>query len=229
MASTRLLLGTTFLLLVLILPTRARAQDDHDFQTWTAFLGAGKVGADSRLRSWFDGHVRRGDAGTVVIVRPALGYQMMPWLSVWAGYAWVPVFPDAGDRVDEHRAWQQAILTHTALGGAVHLQSRTRFEQRFVDDFDTGFRVRQFVRADYRFGPKPRWGLVAWDELFIGLNDPDFAPQGFDQNRVFLGPAFFAHERLRVEFGYLWAVLDRDPLTLHQHALAINFFVKLDV
>ena len=214
---------------LVVWPCSVHAQENNDFQTWTALLGTGKLSEDSAFRYWFDGHARRGDTGTVVIARPAVGYQARPWLSLWAGYAYVPVFNEVrDDRTDEHRAWQQFILTHKTLDDSVGLQARTRFEQRFVSGFDTGLRLRQFLRADYTFASLPNVRLVLWDESFWGVNSPGFAPRGFDQNRVFAGPGFSLHERLRLEFGYLWAVLDRKPRMQHQHALAINFFVSLD-
>ena len=210
-------------------PSGSTAQETNDFQTWTALLGTGKVNEDSPFRYWFDGHARRGDTGTTVIARPAIGVQPLPWLSLWAGYAYVPVFnEERDDRTDEHRAWQQIILSHKSFDDALGLQSRTRFEQRFLSGFDDGLRLRQFFRADYTFASAPELRLVLWDESFWGLNSPGFAPKGFDQNRVFAGPGFSLHPRLRLEVGYLWAVLDRQPKMLHQHALAINFFVSLD-
>ena len=208
----------------------AWADTDTDFQIWSALFATATLHPEvPGLQAWYDGHVRRGDPGTTVIVRPALGYKVAPWLSLWGGYAWVPVSSDlTGERVDEHRAWQQAILTTAALDDRLKLQARTRFEQRFHDtSSDTGLRLRQFIRLDYRFGPQPRWGAVVWDELFWGLNDPGFAPQGYDQNRLFAGPAFLATEAFRVEAGYLWVHLRRPPQTQHQHALALNFFLSL--
>lgn len=149
-------------------------------------------------------------------------------MSVWAGYAWVPVIADGpGRRVDEHRVWQQVILTSSWLNGTLKAQSRTRFEQRFHDaSSDYGLRLRQFLRLDYRFGRTSDWGVVVWDELFWGLNDPGFAPEGYDQNRLFVGPAFFAGNHLRVEAGYLWANLNRGTQGQNQHVLALNFFTS---
>jgi hypothetical protein len=214
---------------VLVAPRDARAQQNPDYQSWTALLGTANL--DSALpgvRLWFDGHTRRGDAGNVFIFRPGVGYAITPWMSVWAGYAWIPVTSDAtGDRFDEQRIWQQLILSNRWLDGRVSAQSRTRVEQRFQEGTsDLGHRVRQFVRADYRFENMPL-GLVVWDELFWQLNDAGVFAAGFDQNRIFVGPALHAWDGFRVEFGYLNIVLERADQTLVHHALAINFFVAL--
>lgn len=207
-------------------PVTSHAQTDQDVQTWTALIAAGKIKDDSPVAAWFDGHVRRGDAGTTLILRPGIGYVLAPWASVWVGYAWVPVFLDAsGERIDEQRAWQQVILQHTWGEGAWKLQSRTRFEQRFnqLSD-DMGLRLREFVRLDYRPSAESWFGAVVWDELFWGLNAPGFAPEGYDQNRLFLGAAFHANPALRVEAGYLFVHLNREPNDQIQHVMALNFF-----
>lgn len=210
-------------------PRSASAQDTSDYQTWSAVLGGANLDHIAPgARFWFDGHTRRGDLGNTVIVRPGLGYQLTPWASAWVGYAWIPVFADeSGARVDEQRAWQQVILTHAWMGGQLKAQSRTRLEQRFHETTsEVGHRARQFVRADYRFDGS-RWGAVVWDELFWGLNATGFAPEGFDQNRIFVGPALHTFDAMRVEFGYLNATLRRQDLWQVQHALALNFFVSL--
>lgn len=210
-------------------PRAAHAQDVQDFQTWSALLGGAKLdNLTPGARLWFDGHVRRGDAGTVLLLRPGLGYQFASWGSAWVGYAWVPVFVDVvSSRIDEQRVWQQLVLSGSWLNGQLKAQSRTRLEQRFSELSDTvGHRVRQFVRADYRF-EKTVFAAVVWDELFWGLNDAGFAASGFDQNRVFVGPAIHAMDGLRLEAGYLNVVLHRQNRWQMQHVLALNFFVSL--
>ena len=218
----------------LLAPLPARAQQTaagHDYQMWAALFATAEI-APGKLpyQLWFDGHSRRGADGTVVIVRPALGYAPAPWVSLWLGYAWVPVFPDAVDeRVDEQRAWQQITLSGAWLDGTLTGQLRTRLEQRFHESpgASMGLRFREFARLNYRPSQDSLWGVALWDELFVGLNDPGFAPQGLDQNRVFVGPALYTLDNLRIEFGYLWVHLRRQGRGQNQHALAINFFVSL--
>lgn len=202
------------------------AAADTDTQVWTASGATAAVSPGERgVSAWFDAHLRRSDGGIVHIARPGLGYRVNRDLSVWLGYAWVPVVPDQGDTLHEHRIWQQAIYKLAA--GGVSLQSRTRFEQRFGDGGDdVGLRLRQFVRAGRAIGDSP-FGLVAWDEVFIGLNDTDWgAPRGFDQNRLFVGGWAAVAPHLRVELGYLFLYVDRDDDTVG-HVLATNVFVSL--
>ncbi len=107
------------------------------------------------------------------------------------------------------------------------LQSRTRFEQRFHrSGGDVGFRLRQFVRANWRPSAKVPIGVAFWDEIFVGLNDTDWgAPSGIDQNRAFLGPFLQMTPWARLEAGYLFVYLDRAS-DLYAHVVAVNLFVS---
>ncbi len=207
----------------------ARADVSQDPQIWTAVLGNAKL-SDSATGPglWLDMHLRRSDSGTLHIFRPGAGYRLNTWLSIWGGYAWVPVAPDEGDTRHEHRPWQQVIVKHRFDSGLT-LQNRTRFEQRFLDSGDDiGFRVRDFVRADWSWREDGTYGLVVWDELFVALNDTDWgAESGFDQNRLFVGGFAKLAPKLRLELGYLSLYLNRGDQDTLGHVLATNIFVAL--
>ncbi|MEM9188311.1 MAG: DUF2490 domain-containing protein [Myxococcota bacterium] len=213
--------------LVSFSPSFSAAQD-AEFQIWNAIAATARVApVEPTPMLWLDTHARRGNGGTVLIFRPAVGLAIADWLSVWAGYAWVPVFSDqSADPVHEHRAWQQVILKHTT-SFRLSFQSRTRFEQRFSEaGDDVGFRLREFVRVSYQPTDSFPMGVVVWDELFIGLNDTDWgAPGGVDQNRIFVGPFLKLAPFARLEMGYLAAYIDRETDTL-AHVLAINLFIS---
>lgn len=211
---------------VLATVSTSQAQDRSEFQLWGALLGTAHVSPETpRLAFWLDVHARRGANGTVHIFRPGVGVVVTDWLSLWAGYAWVPVFTDGGGRFDEHRLWQQAILGTSVAG--LTFQSRTRFEQRFGEGGDdVGFRIRQFVRVNWQPNESNPIGIALWDELFLGFNDTDWgASAGFDQNRLFIGPFLKAAPWARLEAGYLFVYLDRDP-NVRAHVLAINLFIS---
>ena len=204
----------------------AHAQDQSEFQLWGALLSTAHVSSNTpRLAFWLDIHARRGEAGTVHIFRPGVGLVVNDWLSLWAGYAWVPVFTDGAGRRDEHRLWQQVILGTKAWDFT--FQSRTRFEQRFAEGGDeVGFRIREFVRVNWQPNERNPLGIAIWDELFLGFNDTDWgAPAGFDQNRLFVGPFLQAAPWARLEIGYLFVYLDRMP-NVRAHVLAINLFIN---
>ena len=221
-------LSIVLLLATLAAGVDAKAQVSHDPQIWTAVLGTAKLSdTDTGPSLWLDMHLRRSGGGTLHIFRPAVGWRHDDWLSFWAGYAWVPVLPDEADAVHEHRPWQQVIVKN---GGTapVSLQARTRFEQRVTTGGnDVGFRLREFLRVSWSWRDDKAFGLVGWDELFVGLNETDWgAPTGLDQNRFFAGGYALAGPNLRVELGYLSLFLDRDE-DIIGHVLAANVFVSI--
>ena len=206
----------------------AGAQTDKDFAIWGAVFATGQVFADEPSPVfWLDVHGRRGDSGTVHILRPGIGYAFAPWVSLWVGYAWVPEWFDAtGQRADEQRVWEQLIFDYRSKQG-LWFQSRTRFEQRFSNaGSGTAHRFRQMVRLNYRPKKSVPVGIAFVDELYVGMEGASWAKQGFDQNRVFLGLAIHSFEKLfRTEVGYLNVYLSRQPNRL-THVLSINFFVS---
>ena len=175
-------------------------------------------------RLWLDLHDRRGSTGTVHIVRPAVGWALGEHTTVWMGYAWVPTVFDEAETTNEHRVWQQAIVTGSPVEG-LSLSFRPRLEQRFLADEALGLRLRLFGRAGLRLGEG--WGLVVWDELFVQLNEPGWtAPQGIDQNRLFIGPMVQPTPGVRVEVGYLNQAVPRPEATVFNHIGAMNLYLS---
>lgn len=218
-------------LALLLTSSTLQAQTVHDSGTWLALFARGDVGRtdDCRLKWWFDGHARFfDDAGGFgqSIMRPGLGYALSDAATLWAGYGWIRTSPQATPEFDEHRVWQQ--ITWSKDFDPVRLGLRSRLEQRFLETgADTGWRFRQLVSLR-RPVDCSRFSLVAWDEVFIHLNDTDWgATGGFDQNRLFLGFGFRCDPASpnRVEVGYLNQFVDRPTADdLSNHLVAINFY-----
>jgi len=201
----------------------AAAQDRSDFQPWTAIAAAGPVSDRSQLLLWFDGHARmRDDASNlgVTILRPGLGWRVSDGLDVWLGYARVTGHVP-GPNIDEDRFWQQASYPiATVLGGS--LSGRTRTEQRFRKQGDTGHRLRQMLRWSRPIGSGP-FAAVLSDELFLNINDTSWGQaSGFDQNRLFLGGAVTISDSARFELGYMHNRL-RGDRTNHVVSAAVFF------
>lgn len=165
---------------------------------------------------WLDLHERQTGGTFAAIVRPGVGVKLIPGLTLWAGYAWIPTVADGVQH--EHRIWQQVIGQTNP--GVVKLMGRVRFEQRLLEGADNvGLRVRAFGRLGAPLsGPV---GVSVWDEVFVRANDNGGAAAGFDQNRVFAG-VYHQAPGLRVEVGYLNLVVGTDP-TVHHLAAAYVF------
>ena len=211
----------------------AHAQTVHDFGSWFSLNTQGdlKLRESSKMRWWFDGHLRYlDDSGGFhqSIFRPGLGYQLNENTNVWAGYAWINELPTSGaDIFNEHRSWQQLIWTPSV--GSLSLMSRSRFEQRFVSTGeDTGLRFRQFLKADCPLTSGSRTSFVVWDEMFVDLNETDWGQQGtFSQNRLFvgLGRKFKGPHKPKIEVGYLNQYIRRvSAPDRMSHIFSVNWF-----
>ena len=217
------------LLVALLTAVPARADDSlggEDLEVWTAtFVQVAPDASPTGLRGWLDLHARRNDAGAVGIVRPGVGWQLSPKVSVWGGYAWVPVDPDGADATQEHRAWQQLTLQRTRP--TLSLGLRVREEQRLRSGADgISHRLRVLPRLGLRLrGPL---SLQVWDEVFVAWNETDWFPvRGYDQNRLFVGPAIEGFRGFRVEVGYLNLDLARGDASTNHHAAAMNLFLAM--
>ncbi|MEZ4309965.1 MAG: DUF2490 domain-containing protein [Polyangiaceae bacterium] len=147
----------------------ALADTAVDMQVWgAAFFTAKLTGREpgaTGLSAWLDLHARRGGAGVVSIIRPALGYRFTGWFSAFAGYGSIGVFDDNPDtRAQEHRIFEQALFDGSL--GPITLQLRPRLEQRFRDgQSDIAHRLRVFGRANVGFGASLVL-LATWNEAF---------------------------------------------------------------
>jgi len=210
--------------------TPAQAETTFDTQVWTAaFFTARLTGrepeATSGVSAWLDLHARRSGAGVVGIVRPALGYRFSKAISVWAGYGAIGGFDDLPDRnTQEHRGWQQALLTLPA--GALIVQLRPRLEERARAGADeVAFRARLLARANVAFGTAVPVILATLEEAFFHLNDVEWGPRGgFDQSRLFLGIGLKGPAGSRVEVGYLNVTVLRPTDLLITHNVSMNLF-----
>ncbi len=222
------LLVASACLFVLTPSATAGAQTTQRFEVWYSMPMTANLGDDvPGLQLWLDEHVRRGPDQTVHISRPAVGLRVLDWMTVYLGYAWIPIFVDDPQNVrHEHRIWQQIIMNWSPIA-EIGIQSRTRFEQRFSDQGDDlALRLRQFVRLLWKPEQTSPLAFVVWDEVFIGLTDSDWGPViGYDQNRLFGGPAFAIEDIARIEVGYMFNHLRRPPLSVIGHVFYTQLLV----
>jgi hypothetical protein len=206
-----------------ILVGSARADDG---EIWVgAFVQAAPSANPAVPRLWLDLHDRRNAAGSLAIVRPGIGWQLGPGLSVWAGYAWVPTLPDEADMTQEHRVWQQVSGQWPV--GPVTVSLRLREEQRVrVGAEGLQHRLRVAPRVGVKIaGPV---SVQVWDEVFLSWNETEWFPvRGYDQNRFFVGPGIEGMRGFRTEIGYLNHDLARGADSANNHALALNLLFSL--
>lgn len=218
-----------------LLPAAARGEDlDEDFQVWTPVVLQIDIGPKV-LRGWLEVQPRfDADAGRLgsVIWRPALGVYLHDWVTLWGGYAFVERLRPA--YAAEHRVWEQVQLAGALdQEKSIKVLARLRLEHRFREGEDpVAHRLRLLLRGQVALGdpapPSPY--VVAWDEVFFGLNSTEWGPKsGFDRNRVFGGLGLQLLEQLRIEGGYLFEVVhQRGPRDeLGNHVLALTVWIDL--
>lgn len=196
-----------------------------DVGTWEGVLVQAALHEESKVggRIWFDAHARRDGGKFVGILRPGLGLDLGRGFTIWGGYAWIPSVADGDPLKSEHRIWEQVTWNASSerFGGGL----RGRLEQRFAAGTEgVGLRFRGFGRAQVNLPGS--LALVAWDEAFVEVNDSGFLPPGFDQNRLFVGPAWRAGA-LRAEVGLLEQHFVRAGTWTAVTAFATNLFFTL--
>jgi len=210
------------------------AQTQDDGALWAMWVGQGRLGEkDSSLgnwRWWLDAQLRWRDEGETYdagIFRPGIGYAITDRVTAHFGYAWIDSDPAGRPPVHEDRLWQQ--LTWNLPVDGFTLQSRTRLEERFIEDqSDEGWRLRQFFKSTVPVVEDKTTFVSIWDEMFWDLGDTDWGQRaGFRQNRAFLGLGQFLDEKksVSIEVGYLNQWIDRTDEDRLNHVLLIAFFM----
>jgi hypothetical protein len=158
---------------------------------------------------------------TVTLMRAAIGLELAPGLTAWAGVGSIPAYRAPSWTMNELRFWQQVLYTKRLAGG-VQLMWRGRLEERMFEstgaDVDVarpmplGWRARALLRASVDVpGTDRRFAGLVWDEPFTGIvGVPGKSALGFDQNRAFVGGIVRPTPWLGFEVGYI-NVLVGDP------------------
>jgi hypothetical protein len=199
-------------LALISLAARADAQKLEDVGAWLGATATGKLppSLNNERGSWrlsTDIQMRFGDNASRFsqgVLRSGVGYAARRGWTFWAGYAYIRTeAPYATVLTTEHRIWEQASWSGEVRSAA--LSSRTRLEQRFVSTGrETGWRLREQVKAVRPLGSQSIWSLVASDEYGWNLNSTDYgATAGPDRNRVFIGTGVKLSRTILIEVGYL--------------------------
>jgi hypothetical protein len=205
---------------------------EEDFHTWPSVVAtAGGIAGLPELNLWAEGQARFNDDTSRLnqgVLRGALGWRVAPRTVLWAGYAWFPTRPQGGSAFDEHRPWQQLTWRAAAPLAGFGLSTRTRLEQRLVENADdTAWRFRQLVKLTWPLAADDRVYLALWDEVFANFNDTDWgAASGFDQNRAFVGLGARLSPLVRTELGYMNLYVDRrGRRNASNHVLLLTLFL----
>ena len=160
-------------------------------------------------------------------LRPSLGYDLTPDISIWAAYSYYLSDPDEGNRRYEHRWWQQLSWTARRWDWGT-LSLRTRLEQRSYEHAnDTAWRFRQRLQLTV---PLSRFtaALITSFEHHTNLRDTDWgARSGFEQVRSYLGISKPVSERLTLEVGYMNQLINSRSNYTMNHMALLQFRTRL--
>ncbi len=212
----------------------AHGETIEDTGLWLLLMMEGPIGGQdnqrdqNRFRWWLDVQPRfLNDVSGLQqgLIRPGIGYVVGDRTTAWLGYARVRTTSESGSTSNEDRIWQQ-LLWRPRIGN-IDFQSRTRLEQRFLDNGSgTGWRFRQFVKVGWDLPHLSRFSLVGYDEVFFDLNDTDWGQRtGFAQNRLFAGLGAKLGDA-KVEVGYLNQYLNRSGADNMNHIFSLNLFLN---
>ncbi len=206
----------------------------HQFNGWYMYFGDHPV--KGRWEVHLEEQWRRHDGilkWQQNLFRPGVNYQVNERFTLTGGYAHIRTHPygdyPAPARFDEHRLWQQAVVTQRF--GRVRWQHRLRQEQRWIESPTVPDLWRYTNRFRY-FGKgvvplKGRWFFAFYDEVFINL-PPNSGPRKVDQNRAYAAIGRRVGRHNSIEAGYLYQVIAQanGRVFEHNHTLQIGFFSR---
>jgi hypothetical protein len=201
----------------------AHADTEEDGKFWFSFGAQGSLPAENW--HWnFDLQPRFREEGQhldQLFIRPSVYYQIDPKSSIWLGYDRVNIHPAGKSAFVEQRLWPQYSYRFDPIAD-ITFSSRTRFELRRSElGSDTGYRLRQMLRASYPLGS--HFAAVAFDELFIDLNQTDWGVfRGIDQNRAFVGLDWIPNPGATLEVGYLNQFINTRNIDRENHVLSTS-------
>lgn len=190
--------------LLVAVPIAAAAQTVTDERAWFNFTLQEGGSAGSPWRWTLESYIRSREGVSdldLAGLRPTIFYAITPRSVLGGGYAIVASFPAGGGTTTEHRVYGQYQWTGSAAGGTLAL--RTRLEARMIEgNSGTQGRLRQQARFSHPIG-RSRVSFVAYDELFLHLNNTSRNARGVEQNRAYGGVAIAASRSARIEAGYV--------------------------
>lgn len=216
----------TALLIIAPLQAAPVLSDDDDFEAWQQVIVSTQVrpglSAHMEVQTRFDDDASNFNQ---LLLRPSIGFRVWKDVELTFGYAYVLTEPTSGPDTYENRIWEQIAFPILERPGDFTLSNRTRLEQRFRDD-ETSWRLREQLRLTIPIG-RPDVEFVGWSEVFINLNDTNWAGEaGIDRWRNFAGIGFALGPYLRIEPGYINQLVNRPSGDTVDHILNVTMNVR---
>ena len=217
------------LLLLLVLPLSLLAQQEET-GNWLMYFGTNKVSDAFSVHTevQYRNHTLAPVNIEQLLLRTGLNYHFSEKAFVTGGYAYIANHEfeseQSAPETEEHRIWQQFILTNTL--GRVKFEHRYRLEQRWVrNDFRNRFRYRLMLFIPLN-KPKIEEGTLfagIYDEVFLN-GKKDF----FDRNRLYGALGYQLSKTTSLQIGMMHQQLSDFGKWYLQFALVLNLDFRKD-
>jgi ribosomal protein L32E len=183
---------------------QADGQVSNDFQNWMSINT--NVQINDKYRAFLELNPRLMDNGSrlgAAYIRPAIGYDINPNLTVWAGYVLQATNSQANlNYVLENQSYQQ--VTWRGKVGDDNWEFRNAVEERYLPS-EMGYRSRSRIRYEYVIPNQKTWSLIGSDEVFMNFNNVQASSvrSGIAQNRAYVGVGYRFTPSIQVESGYM--------------------------
>jgi len=225
----RLRIKKSSLLLLLVLPLSLLAQQEETGD-WLMYFGTNRVSDKFSVHTevQYRNHTLAPVNIEQLLLRTGLNYHFSEKAFVTGGYAYIANHEfeseQSAPESEEHRIWQQFILTNTI--GRVKFEHRYRLEQRWVkNDYRNRFRYRLMLFVPLN---KPR---IEKGTLFAGIYDEVFLngkKDFFDRNRLYGALGYQLRKNTSVQVGMMHQQLNDFGKWYLQFALVLNLDFRKD-
>ncbi len=190
--------------LLFFLPVSMLAQQ-AETGNWLMYFGMNKLSDKFSLHTevQYRNHTLMPNNTEQLLLRTGLNYHFSDKAFVTAGYAYIPSYiyksEQKSPETEEHRIWQQFILTNTI--GRVKFEHRYRIEQRWVNrNYKNRFRYRLmlFIPLNKSKIDDKTWFLGFYDEVFVNAKKTFF-----DRNRLYGALGYQITKNAGVQLGMM--------------------------
>ncbi|MCF6350350.1 MAG: DUF2490 domain-containing protein [Flavobacteriaceae bacterium] len=216
-------------IIIFFLPFSFVAQNEAG--NWLMYFGTNKISEKFSIHTEFQyrNHTIASIDTEQLLLRTGLNYHLSNKAIATAGYAYIPSYTFESDQkspeVEEHRIWQQFILTNKV--GKIKFEHRYRLEQRFVNNnYKNRFRYRIMLFLPLN---KP---TIEKGTLFLGLYDEVFINDRstfFDRNRLYGGLGYQVHKNLSLQTGVLHQQVNNLGKLYLQFAVIFNTDLRKNI
>lgn len=227
--SKSLRLKKNSLLLLLVLPLSLLAQQEET-GNWLMYFGTNKVSDTFSVHTelQYRNHTLAPVNIEQLLLRMGLNYHFSEKAFVTGGYAYIANHEfeseQSAPESEEHRIWQQFILTNTI--GRVKFEHRYRLEQRWTkNDYRNRFRYRLMMFVPLN---KPK---IEEGTLFVGIYDEVFLngkKDFFDRNRLYGALGYQLNKTTSLQVGMMHQQLNDFGKWYLQFAVVLNLDFRKD-